>query len=293
MGVILGTTGTARGTAPIEVLLWPEGRMSQLGEPEKIIDNSKDPAKPFRTIFNVSIPSITVYRPTSTNLSIPAVVICPGGCYVGLAIDHEGHDVARWLNSLGIAGVVLKYRVPTRNGDGQHLLPLQDVQRAISWVRFRAKEWNLDPKKIGIMGFSAGGHLAAHVSNNYKLRAYESGEDMDRLSCRPDFSILVYPAYLAKNGTGPVLNSEFKVTTNTPPAFLVQTEDDMISVENSLFYYLALKKVQVPAYMVLYPKGGHGYGLGVQGGAVASWPQHCESWMRDRGILKSKEGNGM
>jgi acetyl esterase/lipase len=272
---------------PQEIPLWPEGRMTSLSEPEKVIEKSKDPVKQDRRIFNVSIPTITLYRPasTSTNAPVPAVVICPGGAYGGLAFDIEGSDVARWLNSLGIAGVVLKYRVPMAKDDGKHRLPLQDAQRALSLVRSRAAEWNLDPQRIGVMGFSAGGHLAVNACNHHECRAYDAFDAVDQASCRPDFAILVYPAYLALKSPGPDLYPEIKVTSNTPPTFLVHAEDDPISVENSLFYYLALKEANVPAQMVLYAKGGHGYGLGVRGGPVAGWPNACRLWMEDQGIV--------
>jgi acetyl esterase/lipase/lysophospholipase L1-like esterase len=272
---------------PQEIPLWPEGRMTSLSEPEKVIEKSKDPVKQDRRIFNVSIPTITLYRPasTSTNAPVPAVVICPGGAYGGLAFDIEGSDVARWLNSLGIAGVVLKYRVPMAKDDGKHRLPLQDAQRALSLVRSRAAEWNLDPQRIGVMGFSAGGHLAVNACNHHECRAYDAFDAVDQASCRPDFAVLVYPAYLAPKSPGPDLYPEIKVTSNTPPTFLVHAEDDPISVENSLFYYLALKKANVPAQMVLYAKGGHGYGLGIGRGPVAGWPQACRLWMEDQGIV--------
>lgn len=267
--------------APVELPLWPAGKIPKYDLPEKVTERSKDPSKPNRSVTNVSEPTIMVYQPASTGSPSAAVVICPGGGYGGLAIDKEGHAVARWLNKLGVAGIVLKYRVPTRPGDGKHLLPLQDAQRALGVVRAHAKEWNLDPQRIGIMGFSAGGHLTANLSNNFEPRAYEPVDDADRLSCRPDFAILIYPAYLT---SGTTLSTELKVTTNTPPSFMVQTEDDKIRVENVLFYYLALKNAKVPAELHVYATGGHGYGLGVNGGEVATWPQRCATWLKEMKI---------
>ena len=271
--------------APMEVPLWPDGKMIPLEQPEKVIEKSKDPAKQDRRIFNVSIPTITVYLPAAATSPVPAVVICPGGAYGGLAIDIEGHDVARWLNTSGVAGVVLKYRVPMAKDDGKHRLPLQDAQRALSIVRSRAAEWNIDPQRIGVMGFSAGGHLAVNACNNHECRAYDVVDAVDQAGCRPDFAILIYPAYLAPKSPGPDLYPEIKVSTNTPPTFLIHAEDDPISVENSLFYYLALKNANVPAQMTIFPKGGHGYGLGIRGGPVATWPQRCREWLMDRGII--------
>ena len=287
-GLITYSTGFSAERPPLELPLWPEARLTMQAEAEKVIEKSKDPAKHFRSVFNVSVPTITVYLPTSSGGSpAPAVVICPGGAYGGLALDIEGHDVARWLNELGIAGVVLKYRVPMQKGDGRHVLPLQDAQRALGIVRSRAREWSIDPQRIGIMGFSAGGHLAANASNQFDSRAYEPVDAADEASCRPDFSILIYPAYLLQSGTGPDLIPELKVTSNTPPAFLAHAGDDPIRVDNSLFYYLALKNAKVRVQMSLFASGGHGYGLGVRGGPVANWPRHCEAWMRESGIIKS------
>lgn len=283
---VISLNGLCTVPPRLELPLWPDGLMVQQEQPEKVNEKSKDPAKPNRSVFNVSIPTLTVYLPASTNVPVPAVVICPGGAYGGLAFDVEGCDVARWLNSIGVAGVVLKYRVPMAKGDGKHRLPLQDAQRALSIVRSRASEWNLDAKRIGVMGFSAGGHLAVNACNKHENRAYEVGDAVDQISCRPDFAMLIYPAYLAPKSPGPALYPEITVTTNTPPTFLIHAEDDPISVENSLFYYLALKNANVPAQMILFPKGGHGYGLGIRGGPVSTWPQRCREWLRDGGTIR-------
>lgn len=286
LGVMVGAIGFGASATPPELPLWPEGQMVPLAKPEEIHTNAGGAfGKAWHSVFNVSQPTISPYLLPAATSPAPAVVICPGGAYGGLAIDIEGSDVARWLNTVGVAGVVLKYRVPMRKGDGKHRLPLQDVQRAISYVRARAREWNLDPQRIGVLGFSAGGHLAANVSKNNDPRAYDAVDETDRVSCRPDFSVLVYPAYLLLNGKGPELAPELKVTSNAPPTFLVHAEDDPIGAENSLFYSLALKQAKVPAYLVLFPSGGHGYGLGIRGGIVTTWPQHCQAWMRDRGII--------
>lgn len=285
---LLNANGFGVESAPLELPLWPAGLMVQLEQPEKVIEKSKDPSKPTRSIFNVSIPTLTVYLPASTNASIPAVVICPGGAYGGLAFDIEGCDVAHWLNTIGVAGLVLKYRVPMTKGDGKHRLPLQDAQRALSIARSRATAWHLDPKRIGVMGFSAGGHLAVNACNNHDNRAYDVVDAADQFSCRPDFAILIYPAYLAPKSPEPTLYPEITVTTNTPPTFLIHAEDDPISVENSLFYYLALKKANVPAQMIIFPTGGHGYGLGIRGGPVATWPRRCREWLKAEGILKGE-----
>ena len=277
------STVSSIAAEPAEVPLWPAQRIVKLDQPEKTTERSKDPAKPNRSITFVSDPTITFYPAPAADVPPAAVVICPGGGYGGLAIDKEGYAVAAWLNKLGIAGVVLKYRVPRQARDSKHLLPLQDAQRALGYVRFHAKEMNIDPARIGIIGFSAGGHLAANLSNNFAARAYEAVDEADKVSCRPDFAILIYPAYLA---AGDKLSADMKLTSATPPTFLIQAEDDHIGVENCLFYYLALKNNKVPVEMHLFPTGGHGYGLGGNGGAVATWPLICARWLQEMKLAR-------
>jgi acetyl esterase/lipase len=201
-------------------------------------------------------------------------------------MDLEGTEICEWLNSIGVTGVLVKYRVPARRGLPRHAAPLQDAQRAIGLVRHRAAEWSIDPKRIGVLGFSAGGHLAAAASNNFEKRTYEPQDEGDSVSCRPDFSVLIYPAYLTVRDEGDKLAPEVSVTANTPPTILIQAEDDGVRVENSLFYYLALKNVKVPAEMHLYPKGGHGYGLRPSDKLVTTWPARVEDWMRSSGLLQ-------
>jgi acetyl esterase/lipase len=203
-------------------------------------------------------------------------------------MDLEGTEVCQWLNSNGVTAALLKYRVPARKGLERFTAPLQDAQRAIGLVRFHAPEWHIDPKRIGILGFSAGGHLSAVAGTHFDKRTYEPVDDADHASCRPDFVILIYPAYLVREH-GPELAPELTVTSNTPPTFIVQTEDDGVHVENSLFYYLALKQAKVPAEMHLFADGGHGYGLRESDKAVISWPKRAEEWMRGLGVLESKK----
>lgn len=288
IGILYMVNGCWYETAstPMDVPLWPDGMMAPMEQVETIKGGSGDPSRTKRSIFHVSVPTITIYLPARTSAPAPVVMVCPGGAYGGLAIDKEGHDVARWLNTMGIAGVVLKYRVPTQKNDGRHWLPLQDAQRAIGCIRSRAKEWNVDAGRTGVMGFSAGGHLAANLSNNWEARAYEEVDDADRVPCRPDFAMLIYPAYLLQRGTGPELIPELQVTADTPPTFLVHAEDDPIRVDNSIYYYLALKNAKVPGHMILYPKGGHGYGLGGGKGPVAAWPLRCREWLMDSGFIR-------
>ena len=279
-----------RAAAPEQILLWPgvaPGDKGEFGEEKDTSGANGRPVqgKPVIRLGNVSKPSITVYRPAKDKDTGAAVVVCPGGGYNILAWDLEGTEVCEWLNSLGVTGVLLKYRVPKRPGTEKHGPPLQDAQRALGLVRQRAGEWGIDPKRVGILGFSAGGHLSAAASTNYEKRSYEPVDDADQQSCRPDFTILVYPAYLTLPKEGDKVSPELPVTTNTPPTFLVQTQDDGVRVESSLFYYLALKQAKVPSELHVYPTGGHGYGLRPSEHNVTSWPQRAGEWMRARGWL--------
>ena len=272
------------------IRLWPKdapGETSNIGE-EKDTSGPKSglvAGKPLIRLGNVSQPTITVYRPAKEKDTGASVVICPGGGYSILAYDLEGSEVCEWLNSIGVTGVLLKYRVPKRAALEKHTAALQDAQRAIGLVRAGAGEFGVDPKRIGILGFSAGGHLAAAASNNYEKRTYEAVDDADKVSCRPDFSILIYPAYLTVKEKDDAIAPELPITANTPQTFLTMTEDDGVRVEGPLFYYLALKKVKVPAEMHLYPTGGHGYGLRPSQHTVTTWPKRAEEWMRVRGLL--------
>jgi acetyl esterase/lipase len=279
----------AAGPEPIP--LWPKGVSCEKGDIGEEKDTStaksnKVAGKPLIRLGNVSKPTITLYSAPKGKNTGAAVLVCPGGGYGILAMDLEGTEVCQWLNSIGVTGVLLKYRVPKRPGDDKHILPLQDAQRALGLVRFRAKEWGIDPARIGVLGFSAGGHLTAHLSNNFDKRVYDPVDGADAVSCRPDFALPIYPAYLALKDKNNELAPELKVTANTPPTFLVQTADDGIRVENSLFYYLALKNAKVPAEMHLYATGGHGYGLRPSDKLVTTWPKRAEDWMRSLGLLK-------
>ena len=243
---------TALADKPLEpIALWPQaapGDKGDIGE-EKDMTGPKDglvAGKRVIRLGNVSKPTITVYPAPRDKNTGAAVLICPGGGYSILAMDLEGTEVCEWLNSIGVTGVLLKYRVPSRKDRERYAAPLQDAQRALGLVRQRASEWGIDPRRIGILGFSAGGHLAAALSNNYEKRTYESIDSADQVSCRPDFTLLIYPAYLTVEKEGDKLAPELPVTAQTPPTFLLQTEDDGIRVETSLFYYLALKKAKVP-----------------------------------------------
>jgi acetyl esterase/lipase len=213
-------------------------------------------------------------------------VIAPGGGYNVLAWDHEGEEVARWLNTLGVTGVVLKYRIPRRKADHPKA-PLADAQRAVSLLRSKAKEWGLDPHRIGMLGFSAGGHLTVVTATNGDKRAYEPFDEADKFSCRPDFAVAVYPGGVVFKGKGELV-PEVLVSKYSPPMFLVHSSDDGVPAENSVMLYLALKRAGVPAELHLYAGGGHGYGLNRSKYApAAEWPRRCEEWLRARGVLKA------
>ena len=239
-------------------------------------------------ITNVTVPTMTVYSPDPVLDTGAAVIVCPGGGYARLAMDKEGSEICAWLNSLGITGVVLKYRVPEREGFQRHELPLQDAQRAMGLLRSRAAEFGIDPDRIGIMGFSAGAHLAAVLSNNFNARTYPPVDATGALSCRPAFAMVIYPGYL-RRGDHDVAPENTPTTGETCPTLIVQTEDDSADVRNALAYYFALQAADVPAEMHLYPVGGHGYGLRRMGNRVASWPDRAAEWLADGGFLAPTE----
>jgi acetyl esterase/lipase len=292
---VFGAGSLASGASVSDPIpLWPKGAPDEKGDVGVEHDTTTASAHTVAgrrviRLGNVSNPTITVYRPSKHKANGTAVVVCPGGGYSILATDLEGVEICQWFNSIGVTAALLKYRVPMRPGDTNHILPLQDAQRALGLVRFHAKEWNLDPKRIGILGFSAGGHLTAHLSNNFGKRAYEPVDDADEVSCRPDFSMMIYPAYLVLKKQKSTLDPELKVTANTPPTFLMQAEDDAIGVECSLVYYLALKNAKVPAEMHLFAVGGHGYGLRPANKPVGNWPKRAEEWLRGSGLLEKRK----
>jgi acetyl esterase/lipase len=223
-------------------------------------------------INNVSIPTIKIYSPKKNNTGV-AILVFPGGGYNKLAIDLEGSEICEWLASIGVTGILLKYRVPA---SGHHYdkdcdcgkdpvkpLALQDAQRAVSLVRARAKEWNINSTRIGVMGFSAGGHLVADVSTNYRKRAYPVADTIDNINCRPDFGLSFFPGHMLVHTDHPYdLNNTLHVDSNTPPMFILQAGNDPVdTIQNSLVYYIALKKAGVPTEYHIYAEGGHAFGL--------------------------------
>lgn len=256
----------------------------------------------------VQNPDIKVYLPSANMATGEAVVICPGGGYHILAYEHEGTDFAKYFNAKGIAAIVLKYRLPiSKSNVVPHQSPLLDAQRAIRITRFNAAKWNIDVNKVGIMGSSAGGHLASTASTHFDLGHQESPDSVEQMSCRPDFSLLLYPvisfndkfthkgsknALLQDEVENPELvayySNELQIDSTTPPAILIHASDDgAVPVENSLVYYQALQKSGIEAEMHIYPHGGHGFGLATKRGYLSEWPDRCVNFIRS--LTNTKE----
>ncbi|MGD0519504.1 MAG: alpha/beta hydrolase [Thermoguttaceae bacterium] len=270
---------------PQRELLWPNGAPGAKGD------------KP------ADKPAMTVFLPDKSKANGTAVVICPGGGYAHLSLDKEGKQIAEWLNSLGVAGFVLEYR--HRGGGYGHPAPMQDAQRAIRTVRARAADWNVNPAHVGVIGFSAGGHLASTVGTHFDKGDPQAADTIDKESCRPDFMILCYPVIVfgqphmhgdsQKNLIGADapeelvknLSNEQQVTSDTPPTFLFHTDEDKsVAPENSILFYLALRKAKVPAELHIYQKGGHGQGLAGKTPGTSNWPKDCEDWLRNQKLLE-------
>lgn len=282
--VVLGVE-TVSGEEPARIPLWaglppgetagPDAEMAQPNRP------GEDP--PVIRLTNVSRPELAVFPAPETTRTGTAVIICPGGGYNILAWNKEGTEVAAWLNSVGVTAFVLKYRTPTAKRDEPWRAPAQDAQRALRMVRSRASEWGLKSDRIGLMGFSAGGSAATNASLKCDTPLYEPRDAVDEVSCRPDFTLLIYPAYLV-DGQGQ-LKPDLAVTANTPPMFLVHAFNDGVTCESSLQLFLALKKKGVASELHIYATGGHGFGLRPGPEVISTWPQRCAEWMRARGLL--------
>lgn len=273
IALALAAGATAADGAPA-IPLWPAGRMpgTATSEPEQLQPDKGDGVD---RITNVSLPTLTVFRAAQRDTPAPAVVVCPGGGYGILAFNKEGTEVAAWLNTLGITAVVLKYRVPG-NRDGA----FQDIQRAVRVVRSHATDWGIDPARVGVLGFSAGGHLCARLSTDAAHVAYAALDAVDALPSRPDFAILVYPAYLQHEGK---VSPELPVSAQTPPTLIVHTEDDTGFVPGSKIYHAALDAAGVPNAFELFATGGHGYGLRCTKDAKV-WPERTAAWLAANGL---------
>ena len=273
-----------------EITLWPAGEVPD--EPKDI----KERKKPTKTdasgkmrIAYVDNPTLTVYRASEEKANGTGVIICPGGGYNILAWTHEGTEIAEWFNSIGVSAFILKYRVPRRDPETPHSLPLQDAQRAIRIVRSNAKKWNVDPDRIGLLGFSAGGHLTVMSGVHYNKKTYPKVDTADDFSARPDFLMPIYPAYLGNRVNKDKLSELININKNTPPTFIAITHDDSDRSYYSALLYAALKKNNVVGELHIYSKGGHGYGMRKSNNPVHTWPDRCRDWLGSMGYLEKKE----
>ena len=236
-------------------------------------------------LTGVTNPTVTFFPAPPAKNSGTAIVVFPGGGYRILAFDLEGTEVCTWLNSVGVSCLVLKYRVPDAGPYPTHSEDLADARRAVRLARSRAAEWKLNPDHIGVLGFSAGGHLAAALSNNSDEKAYPAGDTADQLSAKPNFALMIYPGGLLQSPERTQLRSEVMPSSSTPPTFLVQAENDPVHVENTLVYYNALTQAKVPAEMHIFAQGGHGYGLRKTELPITNWPQFAAEWLRTINML--------
>ena len=268
------------------ILLFPEGAPGEKVKMKQVDDltGNKVAGCPVMRTGSVSEPTLTFYPAPADNNSGVTIIVNPGGGYNILAYNLEGTEICKRFNNYGVNCVLVKYRVPRRDGLEKHEAPLQDVQRSIAYTRSHAKEWNIDPDRIGVLGFSAGAHLSAVASTNYMNRTYLRIDSNDDVSLRPDFTVLIYPAYLSADNFS--ISPELKVDENTPPTIIIQTQDDYSFIDSSLFYYYALKEAEVPVTMHLYPSGGHGYGARNTGHTVNEWPHRVLAWLRDIKMIK-------
>jgi acetyl esterase/lipase len=289
---------TAPAAEPLIVEIWPGKVPEESGDigPERIRMSPKldrkqvEVTEPTRLITGVTNPTITLYRPPQNTDTGTAMLICPGGGYWDLYWQLEGEEVAAWLNSIGVTGIILKYRVPRRPDEPKGepaRRPLQDAQRAVSLVRSKASQWGIHPERIGIVGFSAGGHLAIATATTFDKRTYEPIDDVDKISCRPDFAIPVYSGYL-KAKDKEQLAPGLSIPIGTPPIFLVHGGDDIISPpENSVLMYLALKRAGVLAELHIYAGTAHDFGVRKSDRPCSTWTASCADWLRDRGFVRA------
>ena len=282
---------------PLVVDLWPGGVPQEnrdIGAERSLMSPKLDRkqvevTEPTRMITDVAKPTLTIYRPAKDQDTGTTVLICPGGGYWNLYWQLEGEEVAVWLNKLGVTGILLKYRVPRHPDEPKGepaRRPLQDAQRAVSLVRSKAREWGINPQRIGMVGFSAGGHLAIATATSFEKRTYEPIDEVDKISCRPDFAILAYPGYL-KAKDKDELAPGLRIPTDTPPIFLAHGGDDLISPpQHSVLMYLALKQAGVPAELHVYATAAHDFGVRASDHPCSTWTEACAHWLGHQGFLK-------
>jgi acetyl esterase/lipase len=288
---------------PLVVQLWPGSPPDETAKigPEKVHLSPKltrkevEVTEQTRLITNVSRPTLTVYRPAKEKDTGAAMLVCPGGGYWNLFWQLEGEEVAAWLNELGVTAVLLKYRVPRRPDEPRGLparRPLQDAQRAVSLVRANAGKWGIDPNRIGMVGFSAGGHLVLATATGYEKRTYKPVDDVDKVSCRPDFAVAAYSGYLKAKGKDE-LAPGLRVPPGTPPVFLVHGDADVISPpEGSVVFYLAARRAGVPAELHVYAGAAHDFAVRRSDRPCSTWTRSCADWMRHRGFLSPPPRRG-
>src|SRR5437763_10109896 len=290
-------TASAAADDPVVVPLWPGKPPDETADigPETVRMSPKlerkqvEVTESTKMITNVTKPTLTIYRPVKDKDTGTAMLICPGGGYWNLYWQLEGEEVAHWLNSIGVTGILLKSRVPRRPDEPKGVparRPLQDAQRAVSLVRSKAKEWGIAPDRIGIVGFSAGGHLAIATATGFEKRTYEPVDDIDKVSCRPDFAVPVYSGYL-KSEVKDELAAGVRVPADTPPVFLAHGGADPVSPpEHSVIMYLALRRAGVPTEVHVYAGALHGFGVRPVSNPCGTWTRSCADWMRHQGFLK-------
>lgn len=282
---VLSATG-ALAEPPAPIPLWPEGVPGEadLALPEETREEKNNDG--IWRVSNVSQPTITLYPAPADNNTGAAVLVCPGGAHNILAITHEGEQVCEWLNGIGVNAILLKYRVPRREGLDKHHPALQDAQRAMSMVRKNAADWKLDPDRIGILGFSAGGHLSIMtLTTPSDQRTYPLNPEIDSVDCRPNFALPIYPAYLKSESDPNRLAPEIQVTKDTPPVFMVIAHGDKSFVEGNALFYLAMRRAGASAELHIFAKGGHGFGMKKIGEEIEKWPALAENWLRTMGYL--------
>ena len=284
---------------PLVVEIWPGTAPDEIGNiGEEMIRMSPkldrkrvEVTESTRLVTNVTKPTLTIYRPTKDKDTGTAILICPGGGYWDLYWQLEGEEVAQWLNSIGVTGIILKYRVPRRSDEPKSepaRRPLQDAQRAVSLVRSKAGQWGIHPKQIGLVGFSAGGHLAIATALNFDKRTYAPIDDVDQISCRPDFAIGIYSGFLKAKDKDQIA-PDLPIPAGAPPIFLAHGGDDIVSSpENSVLMYLALKKANIPAELHIYATAAHDFGVRPSENPCSTWMQACAAWLRYQGFLKSQ-----
>ena len=285
LGFVLAGSAFASNTETLKLWNGKPPLASPNEKPEAYLPPETGQDPDITRLGNVSEPSLTVYHPPVEKRNGACVLICPGGGYYILAMKHEGTQVAEWLNTLGVTAVVLKYRVPAPKGERVHLRPLLDAQRAMSLVRTRAADWGVDTKRVGVLGFSAGGHLAAWLLCEGDRRAEGYTKATNEPPCRPDFGIVIYPAYLAgdeRQREQPTVRREDK----PGPVFFIHAADDKLVPENSIQFFLALRQAGVPGELHVFQQGGHGFGMLRQGKPVNDWPARCAEWLRAQGWLE-------